>query len=137
MIDIVEELRSGHRIGMHNRLWKAADEIEKLRYSLMGTKALHESAVTAWIEAAKQRDALVKALRDVMDASNDPYEVAKIALGRVTPAKNTGCGALFCEDPNCTYGKGKPRCQKCGDPITQGIYCGDCGTVTPANRAEP
>lgn len=30
MSDIVEELRSGHKIGMHQRLCRAADEIERL-----------------------------------------------------------------------------------------------------------
>lgn len=37
-----------------------------------------------------------------------------------------GCGDPSCKDPNCTYGKGKPRCQRCGDPIAHGIYCGEC-----------
>jgi hypothetical protein len=42
------------------------------------------------------------------------------------PDHNSGCGDPGCKDPNCTYGKGKPRCQNCGDPIANGIYCGMC-----------
>ena len=39
MSDLVEELRSGHRIGMHQRLCRAADEIERLRKAL---SAIHQ-----------------------------------------------------------------------------------------------
>jgi hypothetical protein len=28
-----------------------------------------------------------------------------------------GCGTPGCTDPNCAYGSGIPRCQKCGTPI--------------------
>jgi hypothetical protein len=37
------------------------------------------------IKAVNNHDMLVKALRDVMDASNDPYEVARNALATLAP----------------------------------------------------
>lgn len=52
---------------------------------------------------------------------------ARIAIALHGHAQRpAGCGDPNCKDPNCTYGKGKPRCQSCGDPIAHGIYCGAC-----------
>lgn len=37
-------------------------------------------------------------------------------LEKIARAALSVCGDPQCRDPNCTYGKGSQRCQKCGHP---------------------